>query len=309
MGMQSPVPRRAALCFLAPASFAVPAAEDSTAPAAQTKPAVEEPVATITDAPMEIVSSARLPQAPVPPSRIPAAVQVIDSADLSRAGAGFPQAIAAKVPGASLSDEQGNSYQPDFSLRGFQVSPVIGLAQGVSVFVDGVRVNEPTAEEINFDLLPMEDLERVEVTPGPSVVFGRNTLAGAINLVTERGKDGFSASAEAAAGSAAYQKYRLRLSGRAGPVDFYVSGTETLEDGWRDATQSRLSRLFSKLGYRAGGTDLTLSYQHASTRIAQAGSPPVSILDRNRSANYTPGDFFSPLLAVVPLNARRPLSH
>src|SRR5438067_2162748 len=197
MGMPSPVSRRIVLCLLAVASFAAPAAEEPTPPPAQTKPAVEEPVATITDAPMEIISTARLPQAPVSPSRIPAAVQVIESADLSRAGAGIPQAIASKIPGASLSDEQ---------------------------------------------------------------------------------------------------------------VDSYVSGTETLEDGWRDATQSRLSRLFSKLGYRAGGTDLTLSYQHASTRIAQAGSLPVSILDRNRSANYTPGDFFSPLLDVVTLNARRRLS-
>ena len=303
MGMQSPFSCRAALCLLSLATFAAPAAEET-----QTKPAVEEPVATITDAPVEIVSTARLPQAPLPPSRIPAAVQVVESADLSRAGAGFPQAIAAKIPGASLSDEQGNSYQPDLSLRGFQTGPVVGLPQGVSVFLDGVRVNEPTAEEINFDLLPMEDLERVEIIPGPSVVFGRNTLAGAINLLTERGKEGFSAAAETAAGSAGYQKYRLRLSGRTGPVDFYASGTETLEDGWRNETQSRLSRIFSKLGYRAGGTDLTLSYQHASTRIEQAGSLPVSLLALDRAANYTPGDFFSPLLDVVTLNARRPLS-
>src|SRR5712664_1949735 len=69
----------------------------------------------------------------------------------------------------TLSDEQGNSYQPDLSLRGFQATSVTGVPQGVSVFLDGVRVNEPTAEEINFDLLPLEDLERIEVTPGPSV--------------------------------------------------------------------------------------------------------------------------------------------
>jgi len=309
MGKQLPVLRLlAAVFFLASASFAALAAEDPSAAPPQKAPAVEEPVATITDAPMEIISSARLPQEPVAPSRIPAAVQVVDSADLARTGAGLPQSIAAKIPGASLSDEQGNSYQPDLSLRGFQVSPVVGLPQGVSVFLDGVRVNEPTADEINFDLLPMEDLERVEIVPGPSVVFGRNTLAGAINLVTERGKEGFSAAAEAAAGSAGYQKYRLRLSGRTGPVDFYASGTETSEDGWRDATQSRLSRIFSKLGYRAGQTDLTLSYQHASTRIAQAGSLPASLLALGRSANYTPGDFFAPLLDVVTLNARRRLS-
>jgi len=37
---------------------------------------------------------------------------------------------------------------------------VTGAPQGISVFVDGVRVNEPTVEEINFDLLPLDDIER-----------------------------------------------------------------------------------------------------------------------------------------------------
>src|SRR5256886_17154565 len=79
------------------------------------------------------------------------------------------------------------SGQLDVSLRGFQVSPVIGLPQGVTVYVDGVRANEPDAHEVNFDLLPLEDVERVEVVYGPSVLLGRNALGAAVNLVTRRG--------------------------------------------------------------------------------------------------------------------------
>src|SRR6267143_935899 len=60
---------------------------------------------------------------------------------------------------------------------------------GFSVFLDGVRLNEPTVEEVNFDLIPLEDVERIEVIRGPSVLFGRNTLGGAINLVTRRGRE------------------------------------------------------------------------------------------------------------------------
>src|SRR5207237_10292647 len=90
-----------------------------------------------------------LPQPPIPPSRVPAAVQVLDADELRRAGlAGLPDALAGQVPGLSLSDEQGNSYQPDLSFRGFQATSVTGVPQGVSVFLDGVRVNEPTAGEI-----------------------------------------------------------------------------------------------------------------------------------------------------------------
>jgi len=219
----------------------------------------------------------------------------------------LPDALAGQIPGLSLSDEQGNSYQPDLSLRGFQATSVTGVPQGVSVFLDGVRVNEPTAEEINFDLLPTEDLETIEVVPGPSALFGRNTLAGAINLVTRRGKEGASAFAEVSAGSAGLQKYRALLSGRKGPVDFYVSGTETEEDGWRDASGARLAKGFGKLGFRDGGTDLTLSYQHVDNRISQAGPLPASELARDRAANYTAGDFFAPRLDQLALNLRRDL--
>jgi len=256
----------------------------------------------------EIVVIGRLPQLPLPPSKVPAAVQVIEGADLQRSGRpSLPDALASQVPGLSLSDEQGNSYQPDLSLRGFQATSVTGVPQGVSVFLDGVRVNEPTAEEINFDLLPTEDLETIEVVPGPSVLFGRNTLAGAINLVTRRGKEGGSAFAEVSAGSAGLQKYRALLSGRKGPVDFYVSGTETQEDGWRDASGARLAKGFGKLGFRDGGTDLTLSYQHVDNRISQAGPLPASELARDRAANYTAGDFFAPRLDQLALNLRRDL--
>jgi len=256
----------------------------------------------------EIVVIGRLPQLPLPPSSVPAGVQVIEGADLQRSGRpSLPDALAGQVPGLSLSDEQGNSYQPDLSLRGFQATSVAGVPQGVSVFLDGVRVNEPTAEEINFDLLPTEDLERIEVVPGPSVLFGRNTLAGAINLVTRRGKEGASAFAEVSAGSAGLQKYRALLSGRKGPVDFYVSGTETQEDGWRDASGARLAKGFGKLGFRDGGTDLTLSYQHVDNRISQAGPLPASELARDRAANYTAGDFFAPRLDQLALNLRQDL--
>src|SRR3989449_663032 len=71
-----------------------------------------------------------------------------------------------QLPGGTTSDELGATGQLDVSLRGFQVSPVIGLPQGVTVYVDGVRANEPDAHEGNFDLLPLEDVGRVGVLNG-----------------------------------------------------------------------------------------------------------------------------------------------
>jgi iron complex outermembrane recepter protein len=38
-----------------------------------------------------------------------------------------------------------------------------------------VRINEPTVEEVNFDLIPLDDVEQIEVIRGPSVLYGRNS--------------------------------------------------------------------------------------------------------------------------------------
>ena len=302
MGRRALVFCRAAACLVVAAPFAgVRAQEDGGAASAPEQPRKRE-------ASEEIVVVGRLPRLPLPPSSVPASVHVIEEEEPQQSGhPNLPDSLAGRVPGMTLSDEQGNSYQPDLSLRGFQATSVTGVPQGVSVFLDGVRVNEPTAEEINFDLLPTEDVERIEVVPGPSVLFGRNTLAGALILVTRRGQEGIAAFADVAAGSAGFEKVRARLSGGRGPVDFYASGAQTLEDGWRAASHARLSKAFGKLGFQQGGTDLTLSYQYVNNRISQAGPLPVSELSQDRTANYTAGDFFAPRLNQLVLNVRQAL--
>src|SRR5881628_2669069 len=195
------------------------------------------------------------PSAPgaLPPSSTPSRVDTLTGPEIRRdAPAVLPEALE-RLPGVSLQSEQGNRLQPDLSLRGFTISPVTGLPPGLSVFLDGVRLNEPTVEEVNFDLIPLEDVERVDVIRGPSVLFGRNTLGGALNLVTRRGEEIREIVPELAAGSFGRQQYRLRWSGEARPVDYYVSLTENHEDGFRDFTSARVSRVFAKLGVRRGG--------------------------------------------------------
>jgi iron complex outermembrane recepter protein len=273
--------------------------------------AAQPPAATAPDVtlpPLRVVAPTRLPGDPLPASSIPAAVDVIPGDALRGTGATtLPQALE-RLPGATVSDEQGNSHQMSIGLRGFQATSVTGVPQGVSVFVDGVRVNEPTAEEVNFDLLPLDEIDRVELIRGPSAVFGRNTLGGAVNIITRRGAQAREIVPEIEAGSFGRQKYRLRFSGAEGPIDYYVGGSYFREDGWRDQSASHLGKMFAKVGLRQGGTDLTLSYQRAENRIEQPGSLPESLLRQDRRANFTGGDFFKPVFNQGTVTLRQELS-
>lgn len=195
-----------------------------------------------------VTAPARLPEAPVTLAEVPATVQVITGEEIERSRALVLQDAMQQLPGVHLNDEQGNSYQFDMSFRGFTGSPVTGIPQGISVFVDGVRVNEPAVEEINFDLLPLDQVERIELIRGPSAIFGRNTLAGSLNIITKRGGPERRVELEMEGGSFGRRKGGGAMSGTVGAFDYYVAGSQFDETGWRDQSDSRLARHSPSLG-------------------------------------------------------------
>ncbi|HEX7088628.1 MAG TPA: TonB-dependent receptor [Longimicrobiales bacterium] len=267
------------------------------------------------------VEVARLGVGGIPLARTPFGADVIAAEEL-RAGPSLTVADAlGRLPGVALADELGSAYQPDLTVRGFNVSPVVGLPQGVSVFVDGVRVNEPDASQVNFTLLPLGDLERVEVLRGPSGPFGKNTLGGAMHLVTRRGGPEPAGNLEAMVGSFGQLEGQARLSGQRGAFDYYVSGRYRRDEGWRDAAFTRTAQVFAKGGWKNGNTDLWVSYMFATDSLLQAGSVPISWLqytdsipprwrdtDDPRKINFTGGDFFGPTLHFLTAQLSQRLS-
>jgi len=262
------------------------------------------PKDTTTLAPV-VVTGVRLPAVRELARGLAGRTATLDARDLDARGVRSLADALEQLPGVTTSDELGATGQLDVSLRGFQVSPVIGLPQGVTVYVDGVRANEPDAHEVNFDLLPLEDVERVEVVYGPSVLLGRNALGAAVNLVTRRGTVPPSREVEASAGS--YDRYELKAhaGARHGVWDYYVGARYEREQGWRQDTRSRIATLFGKLGLLNGTWDAMLSYSGADNRIFQAGSLPQSLAALRPDSNFTRGDYFAPQAHLVIFNAQR----
>src|SRR5437773_3448495 len=255
--------------------------------------------------PPVVVTGVRLPTVRELARGLAGRTATLGAADLDARGVRSLADALEQLPGVTTADELGATGQLDVSLRGFQVSPVIGLPQGVTVYVDGARANEPDAHEVNFDLLPLEDVERVEVVYGPSVLLGRNALGAAVNLVTRRGSNPPAREIEASAGS--YGRYELKAhaGARHGVWDYYLGARYEREDGWRDDTQSRIATLFGKVGLLNGTWDATLSYSGADNKMFQAGSLPETELARDPRTNFTRGDFFAPRAHLAVLNAQR----
>ena len=112
---------------------------------------------------------------------VPIALQFVDQQLLDDVAADNLGDIDAFVPGLVVDAAQ--PTQPSFRLRGVETSDFgIGTDPAVGVFVDGVYGGRGGGV-----LLPFVDVERIEVLKGPQgTLFGRNTAAGAISLVTRR---------------------------------------------------------------------------------------------------------------------------
>ena len=198
----------------------------------------------------------------------------------------------ATQPGISIYDDLGTPFKLNLSTRGFNVGPVVGLPPGISVFLDGVRQNEPDAAEVNFDLLPMEHVQRVELLSGSGSLLGPNSLGGAINLITRRGSGPLEAEAEISGGSFGAYSSEASVGGvSGGGWDYYVAGGYENEDGWRQATGAENLNGFVNLGRRGPERGISFQAFGAESRAETAGSLPESIFGNSPRTNFTVGDF------------------
>ena len=107
------------------------------------------------NATVTVVGVTPLPGLGVPLNRVPSNVQVASGADLARTpGVHLGAQLGDALASVHLNEAQSSTFQPDVQFRGFASSPLLGLPQGLAVYQDGVRVNEPFGDTVNWDALP-----------------------------------------------------------------------------------------------------------------------------------------------------------
>lgn len=250
-----------------------------------------------------VVGTTILPGQGVPLSEVPSNVQTLQGASLKSPRAStLAQALDQGVGSVNVNDTSGNAFQLDVNFRGFTASPALGTPQGLSVFLDGVRVNEVFGDTVNWDLIPEGAIARIAVVPGSNPVFGLNTLGGALSVTT---RDGFDESGgEVRAWGGQWGRKAVDFEGGVHDAHLaaFVAGNVLHEDGWGDNDPSRVGQLFAKVGWRADHDRADLSLSLANTRLEGNQTLPVTWLSDYRAA-YSWPDFQSNRLVFVNANA------
>jgi len=285
-------------------------AQGTTVPPAGTagsQPAQNPPVFGVT-----VIATAPLPGVGLPLQQIPAPVQTATDRDIENSGAlDLSAFLNAHLTSVHVNEMQSNPFQPDVNYRGYTASPVLGTPQGLSVYMDGVRLNQPFGEVVSWDLIPRLAIVSTTLMPGSNPLFGLNTLGGALAIQTKDGRSARGTTVQATLGSDVRRLVEFEHGGsrdRSG-LDWYVAGSLFGENGWRDDSPSDVRQLFGKLGWRRENTDVALSAAYADNRLTGNALQEQRFLDRDRSSVYTKPDTTDNRSTLLTFSARRSISH
>ncbi|MCM3881123.1 MAG: TonB-dependent receptor, partial [Vicinamibacterales bacterium] len=214
-----------------------------------------------------------------------------------------------RMNGVHVNEVQNNPFQPDVNYRGYTASPLLGTPQGLSVYMDGVRLNQPFGEVVSWDLIPRIAIASTTLMPGSNPMFGLNTLGGALSLQTKDGRTHPGTAVQATYGSDVRRALEFEHGGQTAGKGFnwYVAGNLFAEDGWRDASPSDVGQIFGKIGWQRERGDFTVSAGHADNSLTGNGLQDFRLLDRDYASIYTKPDTTDNRSTLVNVSARRQL--
>jgi outer membrane receptor protein involved in Fe transport len=241
---------------------------------------------------VEIIGVAPLPAIGQAGSELAAPLQRATRDDISASGAlDLGEFLNRRMGSVHINDMQGNPYQMDVSYRGYTASPLLGSAQGLSVYLDGVRMNQPFGDVVSWDLIPRAAISSIQLMPGSNPLFGLNTLGGALALRTRDGLHDAGSAVQATLGQRGRRAVEIEHGGHnERGLHWFFTANRFREDGWRNASPSNVRQLFGKLGWQGGASRLDVTVAHADNTLNGNGLQEQRLLARDRASVYTMPD-------------------
>ena len=195
-----------------------------------------------------------------------------------------------RAGGVHIHSAQGNPLQSDLYYRGYVASPLLGLPMGLTVYQNGVRLNEPLGDAVNWDLVPINAVAGLTLLGGSNPLYGLNTLGGSIVL---RMKNGFTHPGHGVAvegGSHNRFVANLESGGGNDRVAWYANLQRFREGGWRDLSDSWTENGYASVGWRGAEASVDLDIHASRSDLTGNGLAPQGLLERDRASVFTAPD-------------------
>jgi outer membrane receptor protein involved in Fe transport len=238
---------------------------------------------------VDVVSATPLAGTDLSIDQIAAPVQTATAGDVADSGAlDLADFMNRRLNGVYFNEMQGNPFQPDVSFRGYTASPLLGTPEGISVYLDGMRQNQPFGDVVSWDLIPKIAISEITLVPGSDPLFGLNTLGGALSVQTKNGVTNPGLDGMLTYGSSGRKAVQAEWGGgKATGFNWYLAANAFHESGWRVDSPSDVRQGFARLGWRTDKTDLALTMSYAYNTLIGNGLQDYRLLANNYSSVYS----------------------
>ena len=165
-----------------------------------------------------------------------ASTTVITKEDIAHAPNQTIQEIIASAPGVQLTTLFGavNGTGSVVDLRGFGAF----ASSNMLFLINGRRLNEADLQGVDLSTIPIQSIERIEITRGNSgaVLYGDNAVGGVINIVTKTGPGTgkpYAGRIEGGVGSYGQREGNISFSANSGPWSSSAFANAVHSDGYR----------------------------------------------------------------------------
>jgi iron complex outermembrane receptor protein len=230
-----------------------------------------------------LAGSERIPGRYVDERTIPANTTVITAEEVRRSGATTIQEALARAEGVVLLDQQGFGVGSDstLNLRGI----VNSSRTNALVVLDGVKQNRLTGDEVHWQSIPLNAIERIEIIRGGGgTIYGEGALAGVINILTKQGASTpLETEEHVEIGSFGWQQYAVAARGRSHPLTYGLTYTRSLLDGYRDFSSSRNTNVTAHAGVALGpAARVSLNVLHSEDTTQSPGGRTLALVEQDR---------------------------
>ena len=271
---------------------------------------------------VEVVGTSPLPGIGIEEDKLPYDVQSVNAETMYRSQTmNLTEFMSRNLSGVNINEVQGSPFQADITYRGFRLSGILGSSQGMSVYLDGVRVNEPFGDVVNWDMIPEAAIGNVTLIPGSNPVYGLNTLGGALAFTTKSGLTAPGTEVKLQAGSFGRARADVAYGNKSEDGSHqFISATGFREDGWRDHSSGALGNVFAKFGRQQNDSNWDISLLAGKSNMlgngllpsysyGPEGEDPASrgMYETNRRWIYTHPDRTENQLTMLNFNFQRVL--
>ena len=225
---------------------------------------------------------------------------VITADDIAHSPSNNLPDILAQVPGVQLTSLYGsavNGVKSAVDLRGFGAF----ATSNTLILVNGRRLNDVDMAQVDLSTIPLNSIERIEITRGNSgaVLYGDNAVGGVINIVTKNGVGGPPVAIRGEAGVGSFNTRLANISAATnyGPWSASFYGNAVKSDGYRDNNALDQKNGIGNLNYTMPDFKAFLTVTGDDQKLGFPGGrlvdPSIGLneLATNRRGAATPFDY------------------